>query len=368
MKISNDLTKVVDEHKEELLCKENVVGVGAGCEKRRGKNTGKEAVVVLVREKKPIADLGPEDVLPDIIDGKVVDVIEVGDINIQNHRQKYRPLVPGISAGHFGITAGTLGLFVVKDGNTYALSNNHVFANSNNCEIGDAIYQPGPADGGRVADTVAHLAHYVPIQFGGADNFVDAALARVIEPEPIPEPEPIDEDEDEPTTPAEDTRRPCAVTAFFVSSANAVAASLGRKARIQAYFVEDDGTPFGLEAFSGSEYSNATLNMPAAISGIVRTELEAGEIVQKSGRTTGYTQGEVLAIGATVNVGFGSSGPARFVDQIVCSNMSAGGDSGSAVFDMNGHLVGLLFAGSATVTILNRIGYVFDQLGIDNIY
>lgn len=366
MKISKELEKVVKDHTDEFLAKENVVGVGAGCEKKRGKNTGKEAVVVLVKEKKPISDLNPEDILPDIIDGKHVDVIEVGDITIENHRAKRRPLVPGISAGHFAISAGTLGLFVVKDGNTYALSNNHVFANSNACEIGDAIYQPGPVDGGRVADTFAHLSHYVPILFGGEDNFVDAALARVIEIEPEPEPTPEPEPEEPPVE--EDTRRPCAVTRFFVSSANTVAASIGSKARLQAYFVEDDGTPLSLEAFSGSEYTNQPFNMSAAISGVLRNDLEAGEIVQKSGRTTGYTQGEVLAVGATVNVGFGAAGPARFVDQIVCSNMSAGGDSGSAVFDMNGHLIGLLFAGSSTVTILNKITYVFDALEIDGIY
>jgi hypothetical protein len=45
--------------------------------------------------------------------------------------------------------------------------------------------------------------------------------------------------------------------------------------------------------------------------------------------------------------------------------MSAGGDSGSLVleYDTN-RAVGLLFAGSATVTILNDIRYVQQQLGI----
>jgi hypothetical protein len=34
---------------------------------------------------------------------------------------------------------------------------------------------------------------------------------------------------------------------------------------------------------------------------------------------------------------------------------------------MNGNMIGLLFAGSSTVTILNRADVVFESLGIDRI-
>jgi hypothetical protein len=44
--------------------------------------------------------------------------------------------------------------------------------------------------------------------------------------------------------------------------------------------------------------------------------------------------------------------------------MSQGGDSGSAVLDGNNRLVGLLFAGSDTTTIINRIENVFGALGV----
>ena len=57
----------------------------------------------------------------------------------------------GVSIGHYAITAGTPGAFV-KDkttAETLILSNNHVMANSNDASIGDAILQPGPADGGK---------------------------------------------------------------------------------------------------------------------------------------------------------------------------------------------------------------------------
>lgn len=86
--------------------------------------------------------------------------------------------------------------------------------------------------------------------------------------------------------------------------------------------------------------------------------------VQKTGRTTSYTTGRVSAINATVNVNYGSGRVGRMCRQIVTTNMSAGGDSGSLLCDMNERAVGLLFAGSSSVTIHNDIRYVQALLGI----
>jgi hypothetical protein len=44
--------------------------------------------------------------------------------------------------------------------------------------------------------------------------------------------------------------------------------------------------------------------------------------------------------------------------------MSQGGDSGSAVVDAGTNLIGLLFAGSDTTTIINRIEHVFSALQV----
>ena len=67
---------------------------------------------------------------------------------------------------------------------------------------------------------------------------------------------------------------------------------------------------------------------------------------------------------AVSRVQYGEGKMAEFTDQIVTRAMSQGGDSGSAVLDMNKNLVGLLFAGSDTVTILNPIDEVFSALNI----
>ena len=100
------------------------------------------------------------------------------------------------------------------------------------------------------------------------------------------------------------------------------------------------------------------------------TEAALGMTVQKYGRTTGHTVGEISGIHATLDVDY-RDGTARFEDQIVISGrgFSAGGDSGSLIVT-KGQLmadrrpVGLLFAGSTTTTIANPIDYVLQRFGI----
>ena len=99
-----------------------------------------------------------------------------------------------------------------------------------------------------------------------------------------------------------------------------------------------------------------------------------GQAVQKYGRTTGMTHGEVSAINATVDVCYEARGPfrcvksARFVGQIAITPgaFSAGGDSGSLIVtdDENKNPVALLFAGSDTHTIASPIGPILDRFGV----
>ena len=56
---------------------------------------------------------------------------------------------------------------------------------------------------------------------------------------------------------------------------------------------------------------------------------------------------------------------ARFRDQIVTTNMSAGGDSGSLVTTLDNVAVGLLFAGPSIATIVNQIENVRSLLRVE---
>lgn len=87
--------------------------------------------------------------------------------------------------------------------------------------------------------------------------------------------------------------------------------------------------------------------------------------VRKSGRTTGLTSGEITQVDATVQVGYGSGRVATFADQLMAGPMNSGGDSGSVVLDEGNRVVGLLFAGSSSTTILNRIQNVMAALNVD---
>ena len=92
---------------------------------------------------------------------------------------------------------------------------------------------------------------------------------------------------------------------------------------------------------------------------------ELGMAIQKSGRTTGLTKGEILQVDAMVTVSYGDGKTALFVDQFIAGAMSSGGDSGSAVLDMEKNLVGLLFAGSDMTTIINSIQHVYELLELE---
>lgn len=74
---------VKEAHWEELMAKQNVVGVGVGFRYKDGVRTDEVGLVVMVSEKMPRAQLDPGTLLPHSIDGVPVDVQEVGQIRAQ---------------------------------------------------------------------------------------------------------------------------------------------------------------------------------------------------------------------------------------------------------------------------------------------
>ncbi len=125
--------------------------------------------------------------LPGAVDGVIVRPLVTGEINAlkgkpggYDRTARIRPVPNGVSTGHTGITAGTVGARVYDGaGNYFALSNNHVYANQNDAVVGDAVLQPGPYDGGSAPDdTIGTLSAFEPIVFStSANNLMDAAIA-----------------------------------------------------------------------------------------------------------------------------------------------------------------------------------------------
>ncbi|MFQ5426702.1 MAG: hypothetical protein ACE5EV_06455, partial [Gaiellales bacterium] len=118
--------------------------------------------------------------VPASVAGVPVEVVLTGRASAQTEPQARasRPVPIGVSVGHPQVSAGTIGARVVDSAGVYLLSNNHVLADENEAAFGDPIVQPGPTDGGVVPDdTVAALSAFVPIDFSGGANAVDAAIA-----------------------------------------------------------------------------------------------------------------------------------------------------------------------------------------------
>ncbi len=295
------IAKTQDAQADQLLALENVIGVGIGKKISRGKTTNKECLMVFVTSKMDEEILNTEQVVPKKFGVIQTDVVEAGQVFALSDirlRKKVRPAEGGYSVGHYKITAGTIATSVVDEKplpgipkSYYILSNNHVLANSNNANLGDPIYQPGPYDGGNKKCTIAKLSRFVPIHFNGKCNYVDAAIA------------------------------------------------------------EGDLCDLDREVY-WSGYVNEV------------STAKVGEILHKTGRTTGHTTGKVLAINATVNVNYGQGNIARFCRQIITTNMAAGGDSGSLTINENNEGVGLLFAGSTVITIHNHLKHVMSLLKI----
>src|SRR5262245_30754092 len=242
--------------------------------------------------------------LPQQLDGVPVTVRVTGRIMIYSDpTQRQRPAPLGFSVGHPAITAGTIGARV-RDalGRVYILSNNHVLANSNGASIGDPEYQPGPFDGGTAADQIATLSDFQTINFTGGNNTIAAAVA--------------------------------------LSSTDLL----------------DNAVP----ADEGYGMPNSTIYGDADGDGMFdNRDALLGLNVQKYGRTTHLTHGQITGVNATVTVCYAVSGftctkTARYVDQLIISpgTFSGGGDSGSLIVtdDANLNPVALLFAGSSTVT------------------
>jgi hypothetical protein len=103
-----------------------------------------------------------------------------------NRQRTQRPVIAGISTALVTVTAGTLSCFCrsTQPGDdpeeVYVLSNNHVFADVNRGNVGDPLLQPGPFDGGTMADRFADLERFVTLQLGGVNqNRVDAAIGKL---------------------------------------------------------------------------------------------------------------------------------------------------------------------------------------------
>lgn len=294
----------------------NVHATGVGIRVRQGEVVPNEFVLKLyVYEKVEMAQVPSlserfHDVEVDVEQLPIQQALASASTPAQ--RQRHRPITGGLSIAPLNAPfVGTLGCFLrrVEGGReqVFALSNNHVIADTNRLALGTEIVQPGPEIAPTQAgDIFAALSAFVPIQFPTGSltpvvNRLDAALALIAD------------------------------------------ASL-----IQT------GAMFGIGNYA-----------PQLLTPV------PGMRVIKSGRTTGVTQGIITATrvnGVVVNYGTRTAPRlATFNDTIEIigqgqQSFSMPGDSGSVVLEeSSGRPVALLFAGDGTTTTTCDLGTVCQQ-------
>lgn len=109
------LKQIKKKYEKELFAKENVVGVAIGFKYVGGKKTDELSVIIDVVKKVAKNDLAKKDLVPKKLDGVKTDVFETGLIRaLYDPTQKYRPAPGGVSIGHKDITAGTLGVSILR--------------------------------------------------------------------------------------------------------------------------------------------------------------------------------------------------------------------------------------------------------------
>jgi hypothetical protein len=226
-----------------------------------------------------------------------------------------RPVPIGVYTGADGFGGGTYGARLRDaQGNLFMLSNNHVFAGNNMAPIGAKAIQPyRQAKNWSPTDSVGTLFDFEPLAF-----FEGNSNGPLLNPASLP------------------------VNVIDAAVVATTSATAGNATPCDGY-----GIPKSL--------AMSPRHGP----------------VQKYGRTTGLTKGNVTAINATVDVVFGvlpngNWKVARFVNQIVIKRpgFCDGGDSGALVVNKDGNPMGLLFAGRNAYCIANPILPILSRFGM----
>jgi hypothetical protein len=349
-----ELASLHDEARAELKKIPGVVEVGYGFKFKGGAITDTVGFIVYVEEKKDASKIAANELIPSQFKNIPTDVTNV-PISVEYDCQDtktHSPLVGGItisnlkSTGSSSSGVGTLGFFATVNGqkaphNVVMVSNNHVLTDSG-AVVGDTIYQPplvqqggvwvlNPQGDNNSAATIANI--------GLRDNYAF-------------------------TYPGETQNN------YYVDAATALV-----NICICPWCHTNGGQTFT------DQILNLALNGGNFIADIARvqqSDISAATpyVVYKVGRTSGRTVGKVIAVGAPYVVTGSNPVSGTNVMQIMptavdCTGVmqfSTYGDSGSAIINAAGKLVGLLVGGvagpSGNITSACHIAPVIDCLKI----
>jgi hypothetical protein len=284
-----------------------IQGIGVGEKITDGEQLQQVVLKVYVDRKLPKSQLDnpvpPKVRMPGLDEQVETDVEEIGRMEKEPNTAKMRPAIPGFGLGHVKITVGTFGCLVRKKGEKKSL---YILSNSH------VLADEGT---GQIGDHIIQPGDHD----GGKAADVIAELAA--------------------WAPFQFT------TTGYPNFVDAAIAKVKKAADVTSA-VRLIGVPKGTSKF-----------------------VRRGMQVQKTGRTTDYTIGVIKDINYRLALRYkkpgGGMGRVGLADQVLCTRYTAGGDSGSAVFNMSGKVVGLHFAGSPSTSVFNRIEHVLTALDIE---
>jgi hypothetical protein len=345
-----ELVRLHDEARVEMQKIPGVAGVGYGFKMTAGVLTDEVGFIVYVKEKQDRSRLEPAEIIPPRFKGIVTDVrtvLEVTLLDCTDHT-KHSPLLGGITITNLKLDSagnghvGTLGFFATIDGvsgprNIVFVSNSHVLM-SNGARVGDTIYQP---------PLFRQLGNWIVDP--KADNNPVGSIANqgLFGDHPF-------------TYPGE------AQLPYFVDCA-----TVKMDICISTWCHSNCGESFTDQVIDlGINGSNAIMD----VARILHTDLNPNTpyVVYKVGQKTGRTVGTVVALDAHVNVpGFppGHNAIEIMPTQPDCSGILQfveEGDSGAALINAEGKLVGMIFGHpqDATHALACPIHPVLDVLKV----
>lgn len=261
-----------------------------------------------VDDGQPVLDVflsgGRRNGLPPTLSGMKVRYTLTGEFRPFALTERVRPLAIGISLGNANeCIPGTTGAIVTRGGVRYLLGPNHLLARRNAATIGEDIVQPSRVDASAACDP----------------SPLTNRVGRLVDFEPL----------------------------VFGGGDNAI-----------------DG------AIAELTISDVTCATPTGFYGMPSATIATGApglTIQKLGRTTGLTGGEIKSVNVKLNL-FYPEGKVRLVGQMLTSKgFGDFGDSGSLVVTSDGTLrpVGMLIGGGNNGTgVVTPIGPLLTRFGV----
>lgn len=310
-----------------LLKQPGVYVLRTATKMKGGVDTGEPCLQIAVEKKRPLAEIPESELLPSQVNGMKTDVVEATMPRaISDHTARSRPVIGGVSGfiNQSGMV-GTIGAVVVDNTTKRlaALTNNH---------CSGLLYDPEysiPTSGHLSVDGIQFLQP-APGDGGTSSDIIGSVI------------------------------RAHALRFGSSAPANSIDAAIISLDDIDAGW-------FGILDAHIGPYPFAELS-----------DLSTGQTVQKSGRSTGVTQGTIEDLSAAANItyfGSGVSDIAAFSGQMLISGdgIAAAGDSGATVLviaDGTICIAGLLFATYSSVgqdyAICNHISEVALTLNISS--